>query len=148
METVLCSSCQKASIEMHTTLLWLAYSSRSTQHLAWLKAFCLEGMGQEIKVAHPSVSIYSGTQSPQSSFLIPFWGILHRKGENLGSAFLLVSVKITTDVRGARSISELSRPPMTISMISPYIVGNQWVSTGTALFSMTLFVSKLSPSLW
>lgn len=43
--------------------------------------------------------------------------------------------------------SEVSRPPLTSSMILLYIIEDQWVNTGTALFIIT-FLRKVSPSLW
>lgn len=40
--------------------------------------------------------------------------------------------------------SEVSRPPLTSSMILPYIIENQWVNTGTALFIITPFKQSVS----
>lgn len=40
--------------------------------------------------------------------------------------------------------SELSRPPLTISMALRYIIENQWVNTGTALFSIAFFKQTVS----
>lgn len=95
----------KASAWTQIALPWLASLSGTSQKLDRLKAFCLVGMGQEIKVAHPSVSIYWGAQSPQNISLISFWGLLYHKGENLCGAFVLMNAEIINDVgKEARSM--------------------------------------------
>ena len=138
---------------MQTTWPWWTYSSRTTQHLAWLKALCLEGLGQEIKVTRPLVSIYSRTQESSEQFFhtflrntLPLRGGFPR-GSEVKNPLTRQEVKETQFDPWVWKIPWRRKWQPTLvflPVIAPKAIENQEVNMGAAPFIIILFRHTVS----